>query len=57
MKQSRQGRSLELYFIDGQADGLQTAEELNWTGHVLLTPRTSIVKALNQPQTRPNLSA
>ena len=50
MKQSRQGRSLELYFIDGQADGMQTAEELNWTGHVLLTPRTSIAKALKRSQ-------
>ena len=43
-----QGRSLELFFIDGKPDGMQTAEELNWTGHVLLTPRTRIAAALKR---------
>ena len=36
------GRSLELFFIDGKPDGMQTAEVFNWTGHVLMTPRTLI---------------
>jgi hypothetical protein len=26
------GRSLELFFIDGKPDGMQTAEVFNWTG-------------------------
>jgi hypothetical protein len=42
------GRSLELYFIDGKPDGMQTAEVFNWTGHVLLTPRTRIKVALER---------
>lgn len=41
-----QGRSLELYFIDGQPDGLLTAEVFNWTGHVLQIPRTRLKDAL-----------
>ncbi len=42
------GRSLELYFIDGKPDGMLTAEVFNWTGHVLMTPRTQIAKALDR---------
>lgn len=40
------GRSLELFFIDGKPDGMLTAEVFNWTGHVLMAPRTQIVDAL-----------
>lgn len=45
---SATGRSLELYFIDGQPDGMLTAEVFNWTGHVLMTPRTRIKQALDR---------
>jgi hypothetical protein len=41
-----QGRSLELFFVDGRPDGMLTAEVFNWTGHVLRTPRTQIKEAL-----------
>jgi hypothetical protein len=40
------GRSLELYYIDGRPDGMLTAEMFNWTGHVLMTPRTQLAAAL-----------
>ncbi|KMS55208.1 endonuclease [Novosphingobium barchaimii LL02] len=40
------GRSLELYYIDGRPDGMLTAEMFNWTGHVLMAPRTQIATAL-----------
>lgn len=40
------GRSLELYYIDGRPDGMLTAEMFNWTGHVLMTPRTQLGAAL-----------
>lgn len=40
------GRSLELFFVDGRPDGMLTAEVFNWTGHVLRTPRTQIKEAL-----------
>ena len=43
-----QGRSLELYFIDGRPDGMLTAEVFNWTGHVLKAPRTQIREALQR---------
>ena len=46
------GRSLELFFIDGEPDGLLTAEVFNWTGHVLSTPRTQLAKALKRPEAR-----
>lgn len=42
------GRSLELYYIDGRPDGMLTAELFNWTGHVLMTPRTQIASALSR---------
>lgn len=45
------GRSLELYYIDGRPDGMLTAELFNWTGHVLMVPRTQIATALRRPET------
>jgi hypothetical protein len=44
------GRSLELYYIDGRPDGMLTAELFNWTGHVLMAPRTQIAAALARPE-------
>lgn len=46
------GRSLELFFVDGRPDGMLTAEVFNWTGHVLMTPRTSIGAALARKEAR-----
>lgn len=51
MTNSMYGRSLELYFIDGQPDGMLTAEVFNWTGHVLMTPRTRLAEALRRSET------
>lgn len=52
MTASTAGRSLELYFIDGKPDGMQTAEVFNWTGHVLMTPRTRIAAALARKEAK-----
>ncbi|SOB78125.1 hypothetical protein SAMN04488490_3978 [Marinobacter sp. LV10R510-11A] len=41
-------QSLELFFIDGKPDGMLTAEVFNWTGHVLMTPRTQLSAALKR---------
>jgi hypothetical protein len=49
---STAGRSLELYFIDGRPDGMLTAEVFNWTGHVLMAPRTQIAAALARREAR-----
>lgn len=46
------GRSLELYFIDGRPDGMLTAEVFNWTGHVLMAPRTKLSAALSRKESR-----
>ncbi len=50
MSDPTRGRSLELYYIDGQPDGMLTAEMFNWTGHVLMAPRTQLAAALAQPE-------
>ncbi len=52
MAASARGRSLELFFIDGKPDGMLTAEVFNWTGHVLMTPRTRISEALKRKEAR-----
>ncbi|MGQ0566214.1 MAG: GIY-YIG nuclease family protein [Gemmobacter sp.] len=44
------GRSLELFFIDGDPTGMLTAEIFNWTGHVLYAPRTRIREAIIRPE-------
>lgn len=46
------GRSLELFYIDGRPDGMLTAEVFNWTGHVLMTPRTHLSAALARKEAR-----
>ena len=46
------GRSLELFFVDGDPDGLLTAEVFNWTGHILSLPRTQLAKALSRPESK-----
>ena len=50
MTESSRGQSLELYFINGKPDGMLTAEVFNWTGHVLMTPRTQISEALKRKE-------
>ncbi len=44
------GRSLQLYFVDGKPEGMQTAEVFNWTGHLLMTPRLQIAQALRRKE-------
>ena len=46
----QRGQSLELFFINGQPDGMLTAEVFNWTGHVLMTPRTQLSAALKRKE-------
>ena len=48
MDVSVKGKSLQLYFIDGRPEGMVTAEVFNWTGHVLVAPRTQISTALSR---------
>jgi hypothetical protein len=50
MTSSPGARTVELFFVDGRPDGMLTAEIFNWTGHVLMAPRTQIQNALDRPQ-------
>ena len=45
------GRSLELYYVDGSAEGLVTAKTFGWIGQVLLVPRTRMAEGLKRPET------
>lgn len=48
----KKGRSIELFFHDGDPDGMVTATiPFQWTGHVLRVPRGQIKKGLNEPET------
>jgi hypothetical protein len=47
-----EGKSLQLFFIDGRPDGMLTAQVFNWTGHVLMAPRTQITTALGRKEAR-----
>jgi len=42
------GRALELFFVDGNPEGMLTAEVFNWTGHVLRLPRTRLAEGLRR---------
>lgn len=45
------GRSIELFFVDGDAGGMLTATiPFQWTGHVLVANRTQLVQALKRPE-------
>jgi hypothetical protein len=47
---SEKGRSLELFFVDGRPEGMLTARMFNWTGQVLVAPRTQLAEALRRPE-------
>lgn len=41
-----QGRSVRLFLVDGTPTGILTAEIMNWTGHMLVAPRSRLPEAL-----------
>ena len=40
------GLNVAIFMVDGSPDGLRVAEIMNWTGHVLVGPRTQLPHAL-----------
>ncbi|MFO7582446.1 GIY-YIG nuclease family protein [Guyparkeria sp.] len=44
------GRSIRLFLVDGQPNGLMTAEIMNWTGHVITGPRTKLKELVQRPE-------
>ena len=47
---SPSGRSVRIFLVDGTASGLTTAEIMNWTGHVLVGPRSDLPSFLKRPE-------
>jgi hypothetical protein len=48
---THKARSLELFFVDGDPDGMLTATvPFQWSGHVLLSSRTQLRDALLRPE-------
>ena len=44
------GRSIRLFLVDGSPNGLLTAEIMNWTGHVLMGPRSRLSELVQRPE-------
>ena len=44
------GRSIRLFLVDGTPGGLIVAEIINWTGHVIQAPRSSLGELLERPE-------
>lgn len=57
MTHAKKPRSLELFFIDGDPEGMLTATiPFQWSGHVLVSNRTQLRDALQRPEvSRPGI--
>ena len=44
------GKAVEIFFVDGKPEGMRTASVFNWTGKVLIAPRTQIDRVLKRPE-------
>lgn len=44
------GRSIRLFLVDDTPNGLMTAEIVNWTGHVLMGPRSKLSDLVQRPE-------
>lgn len=49
---SARPQTLQLFYIDGRPDGMLTASVFNWTGRVLMAPRTRLSEAIMRPEAR-----
>ncbi|GAB2776574.1 GIY-YIG nuclease family protein [Nocardioides salsibiostraticola] len=46
------GRSVRLFLADGTPGGLVTAEIMNWSGHVLMAPRSQLSALIKREESR-----
>lgn len=44
------GRSIRLFLVDGTPGGIITAEIMNWTGHVMVAPRSRLADLVQRPE-------
>lgn len=47
-----QGKTIRTYLVDGTADGILTAEIINWTGSISVAPRTQLAELLKREEPR-----
>jgi len=52
MQESNFGTVIRVYLVDGISDGLKSAEIMNWTGQVLVAPRTHISRIGERSEAR-----
>jgi hypothetical protein len=43
-------KTVRLFLADGSPTGIRTAEIMNWTGHVVVAPRSKLPEALKRPE-------
>lgn len=46
------GKQVRIFLVDGNPNGVLTAEITNWTGHVVAAPRTSLDVILSRPEAK-----
>lgn len=44
------GRTVRLFLSEGSPTGILVAEIINWTGHILVVPRSRLPEALSRPE-------
>lgn len=47
-----QGKTIRLYLVDGSPTGTLTAEIINWTGRVLVSPRSQLAEVARRPEVK-----
>ncbi|NNN22063.1 MAG: GIY-YIG nuclease family protein [Acidimicrobiales bacterium] len=46
------GKSIKIFLVDGSAGGMLTAEIGNWTGHVIVTPRSVLQRLFEREESK-----
>lgn len=46
------GRSIRIFLVDGTATGIMTTEIMNWTGKVIVSPRSQLVSLTQRSETK-----
>ena len=47
---TQNGRTIRMFLVDGSANGVITAEIMNWTGHAVVGPRSKLPELLNRDE-------
>ena len=47
---TQNGRTIRMFLVDGSANGVLTAEIMNWTGHAVVGPRSKLPELLSRDE-------